>query len=189
MQKHNDAMKTSAHSSLEKYISHFIWKGSKELQTVLLCERWVGDRTELQHIDPNSYCHNSISFPFSRAAQPRWDMVFIPASSLKLIWGSELQLLNRGTWGSLCWVRVLSTASYLQLTWTSCAPSYIIVLRLLNSTCWHSRLSPWYLRPDAHVIYTGAFPILTARPGSIYNTPCCLPWLSNFFFLFVIIKF
>ena len=67
----------------------------------------------------------------------------------------------------LCWVLVFSTASYLQLTRTSCAPSYIIVLRPLNSTCRQSRLSPWYLQPDAPVIYTGEFPILTARPGSI----------------------
>ena len=28
----------------------------------------VGDRTELQHIDPHSYGHNSVSFPFSWAA-------------------------------------------------------------------------------------------------------------------------
>ena len=29
-----------------------------------------GDRTELQHIDPHSYGHNSVSFPFSYGAQP-----------------------------------------------------------------------------------------------------------------------
>ena len=29
----------------------------------------VGERTELQHIDPHSYGHNSVSFPFSWAAQ------------------------------------------------------------------------------------------------------------------------
>ena len=62
MQKHNDTMKTSGHSSLEKYNSHFIWKGCV----------WegVGDWTELQHIDPHSYVHNIVSFPFSLAAQP-----------------------------------------------------------------------------------------------------------------------
>ena len=70
MQKHNDAMKTREDTSLEKYTSHFIWKGSKGLLKVLLCERWVGDWTELQHIDPHSYGHNSVSFPFSWAAQP-----------------------------------------------------------------------------------------------------------------------
>ena len=76
-----------------------------------------------------------------------------------------------GPEGPLCWVLVLSTASYLQLTRTSCALSYIIILRPLNSTCRQSRLFPWYLWPDAPVIYTGAFLLLTAWPGrrSIYN--------------------
>ena len=71
MQKHyDDTIKTSGHNSLEKYTSQFIWKGSKELLKVLLCERWVGGWTELQHIDPHSYGHNSFSFPFSWDAQP-----------------------------------------------------------------------------------------------------------------------
>ena len=48
-----NTIKTNRHSSLEKYTSHFIWKGLKVLQRVLLCERWVGDWTELQHIDPH----------------------------------------------------------------------------------------------------------------------------------------
>ena len=60
----------SGHTSLEKYTSHFIWKGSKGLLKVLLFERWVGDWIELQHIDPHSYGHNSVSFPFTWAAQP-----------------------------------------------------------------------------------------------------------------------
>ena len=100
MQKHNDAIKTRGHRSLEKYTSHFIRKGSKRLLNVLLCERWVGDWTELQHIDPHSYGHNSVSFPFSKAAQPGtwgpslcWDIVLILASSL------QLQLFNHGSWG------------------------------------------------------------------------------------------
>ena len=76
------------------YLSLY-WKGSKELRRVLLCERWVEDWTELQLIDPHSYGHNSVSFPFSWAAQlgawgPSlfWDIVLIPASSLQLIWTS-----------------------------------------------------------------------------------------------------
>ena len=141
--------------------------------------------------------YHSLSFPLS------W--LLIPASYLQLIWGSELQLLNRGPegphllgagslyrilspthlrlwnptaesgvlkapsagyWfslghlisnssealnsncsiggpeGPLCWVLILSTASLLQLTRTSSAPSYIIVLHPLNSIRWQSRLSP-----------------------------------------------
>ena len=38
--KHNDAMKNERrHTSLEKYTSHFIWKGSKGLLKVLVRER------------------------------------------------------------------------------------------------------------------------------------------------------
>ena len=83
-------IKTSGHSSLEKYTSHFIRKGSKGLPKVLLCERLIGDWTELQHIDLHCSGHSSISFPSSWAAQPRvcWDMVLIPTSSLQLIWTS-----------------------------------------------------------------------------------------------------
>ena len=39
------------------------------------------------------------------------------------------RLLNREPGGQPLWVLVLSTASDLQLIWTSCAPSYIIVRR------------------------------------------------------------
>ena len=105
MQRHNDALKMSGHSSLEKYTFHFIWKGSKGLLKVLLCERWVGDWIELQHIDPHSYGHNSVSFRSpvllnrGPGVQLLWDMVLIPAFSLQLIWSYELQLLNLGTWG------------------------------------------------------------------------------------------
>ena len=39
MQKHIQHNKDERQSSLEKYTSHFIWKGSKGLLKVLLCER------------------------------------------------------------------------------------------------------------------------------------------------------
>ena len=98
-----NTIKTSGRSSLEKYTSHFIRKGLKGLRKVLLCERWVGDWTEMQHFDPHSSGHSSISFPFSWAAQP-------------------------GVWGpSLCWDIVLIPAYSLQLIWTSCHRGYIII--------------------------------------------------------------
>ena len=65
--------------------------------------------------------------------------------------------------------------------WTSCALSYIIVQRP-PSSCGRHKSYPFnpstvkvisdIPRPDAPVIYTDAFPILTAQPGrrSIYNT-------------------
>ena len=49
MQKQRRHNKDERHSSLEKYTSHFSWKGC--------VWEWVGDRTELQHIDPHSYGH------------------------------------------------------------------------------------------------------------------------------------
>ena len=109
-------------------------------------------------------------------AQPLWNMFLIPASSFKL------QLLNRWPEGPLCWVLVFPTASYLQLiwsptNWTSCAPSYIIIWRpplFLRASQFRTQFNPstvkvisWYSSRDVPVIYTGAFPILTAWPGSI----------------------
>ena len=44
-----NTIKTGGYSSLEKYTSHFI---RKLVTNGLLCERWVEDWTELQHIDP-----------------------------------------------------------------------------------------------------------------------------------------
>ena len=79
--------------------------------------------------------------------------------------------LNRGSWGSiaLCWVLVLSTASYLQPTdsnsFRAVAPGYIIVWRPPVS-CEHRictqfnpstvKVIPWYLRPDAPVPWSTA---------------------------------
>ena len=50
-QRHNE---DERHDLLEKYTSHFIWKGCV----------WegVGDRTELQYIDPHSYGHQRCVF-------------------------------------------------------------------------------------------------------------------------------
>ena len=107
MQNHNnDTIKTSDTVLLEKYTTHFIWKGSKGLLKVLLWEG-VGDRTDLQHIDPHSYGLNSVFFPFSWAAQPGG-------------WGPSLS----GTCSSF--QHLLSNWSD-QTDRTSSAPSYIIV--------------------------------------------------------------
>ena len=88
-----------------------------------------------------------------------------------------------GVWGpSLCWDMVLIPASSLQLIWNSCRRGYIIIWHPPTSCERHNShsiqpvdsqgypLIPWYLRPDAPVIYTGAFLLLTAWPGSICYT-------------------
>ena len=151
MQKHIQHYKDERHSSLEKYTFHFIWKGSKGLLKVLLCERWVWDWTEPQHIDPHSYGHNGISFQLSWAAQPgAW------GPSLSGTWSSFQHLLSN--WLELPVHRVIL------LIWrpsSSCERHNFA----LNSICLRSRLYPDIPRPDAPVIYTGAFSILTAWPG------------------------
>ena len=90
----------------------------------------------------------------------------------------------------LCGDMVLIPASSLQLIWTSCRRGYIIIWRpptscechnfALNSTPRQSRLPlvSWYLWPDATIIYTGAFLLLTAWPGwrSICNTISHCTW-------------
>ena len=151
--EHNDTMIDESGTVLEKYTSHFIWKGCV----------WEGveDLTELQHIDPHSIGHNRVSFPFSWAAQP-------------------------GAWGPLRWVLAFSTASCHQRVWSPnwtdflSSPSYIIVQRpLLLVGVTIALIQPIHgqgynsdiPRPDAPVLYIGAFSILTARQGrrSIYN--------------------
>ena len=119
MQKHNDAIKTSGHSSLEKYTSHFIES--------VVCERWVGDWTKTAtYWPPSSSSDSSASFSFSWAAQL----------------GAWRPRLSTESWFPLLdlehWLQALNSNCL-----TSClTPGYIIVLRQLNSTHRQSRLSP-----------------------------------------------
>ena len=117
MQIHNNAMKTSEHTSLEKYTSHFIER--------VVCEREL-EAEQNRNIAITAFLSRS---PGMRnrgpGAQPLWDMFLFPASSL------QLQLLNRGPedpplLGAGFLYRILSPTD-----WTSCAPSYIIIWRPL----------------------------------------------------------
>ena len=83
------------------YLSHFIQNGYERV----MCERWVGDWTETATYSP--------PVPLSLAA----------------LLSRSAGLLNRGSWRAiaLCWVLVLSTASYLQPTELPVVPGYIIV--------------------------------------------------------------
>ena len=161
--RHN---KDERHSSLEKYTSHFIWKGSKGLLKVLLWEG-VGDRTELQHIDPHFYGHNSVSFLFSWAAQPgaRGPSLSGTCSSFQHLLSNcncsigGLRAPSDGCWFSLPhlisnWLNFLFTELY------NCStPTFFLWASqiALNSTHPRSRLYPDIPRPDAPVIYIGAF--------------------------------
>ena len=143
----------------------------------------VGYRTELQHIDPHSYGHNRVSFPFSWAAQPGgmgdqplWDMFLNPASFLQLIWSPtawfpsaqsgvprppsagccflySIIFQNRGSPGPLLPGAVFSTASFLRLFWSP--------IRLIPQLIW----SPTRLIPNSSDLQ---LPDFLSSPG-LYN--------------------
>ena len=111
MQKHNgDTIKTSGHSSLEKYTSHFIRKGYERYY--LWEVSWRLNRTATYWPLPQTLL--AITAFLSRSPG----------------------LLNLGAWWpSLCWDMVLIPASSLQLIWTSCHRGYIIIWPPPTS-CW-----------------------------------------------------
>ena len=155
MHNHNDTMITTT-QSFEKSTSHFIWKGCA----------WegVGDRTELQHIDPHSIGYNCVSFPFSWAAQlGAWGPTLLGAGFLYRILSST-GLVSRLT-------DFLSSPSYIIVPRppSSCGRHNFGLIQTVHGQGYNILIIP---RPDAPVIYIGAFPVLTARPGrrSIYNT-------------------
>ena len=88
-------------------------------------------------------------------------------------------LLNRGPWGPASLGHVLIPTSYHQLIelpvhrviWLFNVHLLVGVTNRTHSTRPRSRLYSDIPRPDAPVICTGVFPILTAWPGrrSIYN--------------------
>ena len=119
MRNHLQHNKDEWHRSFEKYTSHFIES--------VVCERELETEQRLQNIDrPSSSWHSSVSFSFSLAAQPGLGSLLRACSHCSILntaLSSELQLLNWGSWGPPLLGAVLSTASYFQLTRTSCAPS------------------------------------------------------------------
>ena len=89
MQKHIQLNKDERTQFFRKIYLSLYLKGLERVTKGIICERWVGDWTELQHIDPPTLLATVAFFPFSWAAQPgAWGMVLIPASSLQLIWTS-----------------------------------------------------------------------------------------------------
>ena len=84
MQKYIEHNKDERTQFFRKIYLSLYSKGFERVTKGIICERWVGDWTELQHNDYHSSDHRSIYFPFSRA----WGMVLIPSSSLQLIWTS-----------------------------------------------------------------------------------------------------
>ena len=60
-----NTIKTSGHSSLEKYTSHFIWKASKGLRKVLSVRGELETEQDCNILTPTISGHSIISFPLS----------------------------------------------------------------------------------------------------------------------------
>ena len=148
------------------YISHFIRNGCERVAKGLCV------RDELETEQTATY----------------WPQV--PLSLAALLFHSA-GLLNRGSWGpSLCWVLVLSTASYLQLSKPVCGTG---LYNCLTSTCflWASHLHPIqhvHSQGYTQISSTGCtcylhrcISYLTARPGvnMLHITLVCVEGLVN----------
>ena len=96
-------MKTSGHSSLEKYTSHFVWKGSKGLLKVLLCERKLETEQNCNILTPTlmaitAFLSRSPGLLNREPGGPA-SLGHGPHSSIFSPTATELQLLNRGLEG------------------------------------------------------------------------------------------
>ena len=109
--------------------------------------RGFGDGTELQHIDPHSFGHKRVFFPFSWAAQPgAWGPASLCAGFLYRILSPTRMISNSqsGAWGlpllgAGFLYRILSPTD-----WISCALSYIIIQRQ-SSSCGRHKLHSFIL--------------------------------------------
>ena len=146
-----NTIKTSGHSSLEKYTSHFIWKGLKGLRNVLCMRGELETEQNCNILTPPTLLATAGFLSYSPGLLSRGPGG--PASA--------------GTWFSF--QHLLSNWSELPA-----APGYIIIWCPPTSCerhiCTQFNLStvkviPWYLRPDTPVIYTGAF--LIWQPGRV----------------------
>ena len=163
MQNHNDDTIRTSDTVLRKIYLSLYWKGCV----------WegVGDRTELQHIDPHSIGHNRVSFPFSWAAQ-----LGTCGPSLSGCWFSlphlisnsyDPQLLSRGpgAHSAGCWLSLPHLV-------TNCNCS-IGDLRAPSAGCW---LSLSHLVTNWSGLQTNWLPVF----NELYNssTPTFL-WASQ----------
>ena len=100
-----------ATQSFRKIYLSLYWKGSKGLLKVLLWEG-VGDRTELQHIDPRSYGHQCCVFLVLQGCSTRG-----LGAHFAGYWLSLPHLVTNGS----------DLQTRLQTNWLPVSPSYIIV--------------------------------------------------------------
>ena len=88
---------TNEHTSLEKYIPHFIRNGCERVAKRDMCERWVGDWTNCNILTPNSSIFSSTSFSFCWATQSgvlRAHSPLLGAGSLDSIYSKGYTLIS-----------------------------------------------------------------------------------------------
>ena len=151
MQKHIQHNKDERTQFFRKIYLSLYWKGCV----------WegVGDRTKLQHIDPPTL----LAIPAFLSRSPRLLNRGPGGAASAGTWFSFQHLLSPTDLNFLSpgWYNNLTSTYFLRA-------SHLYSIQPVNSQGY--TLIPWYLRPDAPVIYTGAFLPLTAWPGSICNT-------------------
>ena len=124
-----NTIKTSGHSSLENYTSHFIWKGSKGLRKVLSVRGQLETEQNCNILTPTQLFWLQQHFPPSSwAAQPGacgprvcWDMVFIAS----IFSPTNLNFLSPESYNNLTSTYFLQASQF-----------------ALSSTLRQSRLSP-----------------------------------------------
>ena len=147
-----NTIKSSRYSSLEKYTSHFIRKFERVMKGFTVWEvSWRLNRTATYW--PRLFWLSQPFFPVllgcstgGLGAQP----LLGHGSHSRIFSPTDLNFLSPGLYNNLMLIYFVWASQF-----------------ALNSILWQSRspLISWYLRPDAPVIYTGAFLLLTAWPG------------------------
>ena len=129
--------KDKQHRSLEKYTFHFIER--------VVCERELETKQNCNILTPTLMAITAF-LSHSPELLNQW-----PGGPASLGHGPHSSILSPtataqlGAWGPPLLVLVLSTASYLQLTWTSCRRGYIIIWRplfFLRASQFHTQFNP-----------------------------------------------
>ena len=153
MQKHIQHNKDERTQFFRKIYLSLYLKGFERVTKGIICERWVGDRTELQHIDPPTLLAiTAFLFRSPRllnrglGAQP----LLGHGSHSSIFSSTDLNFLSPGLYNNL-------TSTYFLRA------SHLYSIQPIDNQGYP--LIPWYLRPDAPVIYIVAF--LIWQPGRV----------------------
>ena len=170
-------MKTSRHRSLEKYTSHFIERvvSERELETEQNCNILNPTWAAQPGAWGPSLCWTCFSFHHL-------------LSNLSEALNSNCSI--GGPEGPLCRVLVLSTASYLQLTRTSCRRGYLIIWRqvfFLRASQFRAQFNPstvkvisWYSSTGCTCYLHWCISYFDSLAGSEVNILHCVAVVDKF---------